>query len=530
MILAGILLAAATETPEILALRCERIKGGSAIKILATSSVGQVTSEHIGDAVVFLIPATVRDGDLAMPALVPPVQALAFESLSPVARLRVTTAPSTRVESRADGSLLTFSFHSAGAAEEPSAPGDVEQLYPLLFPQAAELASPLPAASTSDRDEPTRGLSLGSISARPALAIRYVNAESTFLESPKPVHVSYLEVQPQLQLTSPAFGGTLRLSYELRLRRGEDAIPVLKQPSHFLSADFTRPIGSSSTLTLSDQYGRGAIETQVLDPGREYFYDIRQFKRNQAGFSLTTKTGGPVGLSLSGSIAKESLTPGAAYFDNERQAVGGGLNCELTPELKLSLGYQFERVPPPPERPLAEMRAHDVSLGLQGNITSTLRAGVSAGYRQQRSPRAPQGGDRYDGPVWAGNLRREFLNGAGLTLSGSRSPQLSAFENNAFYIADTVQIQLIWPLPSAFQVTGGITYQWNDYRLPALGLDEPRSDRLLGWSAGLGRVLTRWASLRADYSADRRRSNVPGLSTRTHSLVVQLTLGANGGR
>jgi hypothetical protein len=70
--------------------------------------------------------------------------------------------------------------------------------------------------------------------------------------------------------------------------------------------------------------------------------------------------------------------------------------------------------------------------------------------------------------------------------------------------------------------------QWNSYRLDAAGLNKPRRDRLFGCTVGLGRSITRWSSLRADYNWETRGSNVPGLSAQTHSFVVQLGLGAGG--
>ena len=112
MILASLILAAAAETPEILGVRCQRVGSAATIRVLATAPVGEVASERNGDAVVFLIPATVTLEGLPVPEPIAPVRSLALESGPALTRLRVSTAPNTRVESRADGSLLTFSFQS----------------------------------------------------------------------------------------------------------------------------------------------------------------------------------------------------------------------------------------------------------------------------------------------------------------------------------------------------------------------------------------------------------------------------------
>jgi hypothetical protein len=365
------------------------------------------------------------------------------------------------------------------------------------------------------------------LSFKPTLALRYVDAESTFFDTPQPVTARYLEAQPGLTMTAaPAgFQGRLTLRYEPRLRKHE-SIPLLSQSSHFASASLEAPIGSSLWLTAGDDWSRGAIEANVLDPGREYFYNLGRFRRNQVSVRLRTETPGRLDWEIGGSSATESVAPGTGYFDNEREQLQVGALYELGPTLKTALRYEFERVPPPDVRPLVESRAHSVVANLEGDLSPFLKANLNAGYREERHPRAAQGADSFRGLVYGLSLRREFLHGGSLTLAGSRTSQLSAFEANAFYVANGAQAQLVTPLPLGVLLSLGAGHQWNDYRLNASVLSEPRRDRLFGWTAGLARPLTSWSFLRGDYSWDRRKSNVPGLSTRTHSLVIQLGLGA----
>jgi hypothetical protein len=171
-----------------------------------------------------------------------------------------------------------------------------------------------------------------------------------------------------------------------------------------------------------------------------------------------------------------------------------------------------------------EARSHAILGSLEGDLSQSIKANLNVGFREERHPRAVPGADSFSGFVFGLSLRRTFLNGGSLSLGGSRTPQLSAFEANAFYGTNGVQAQFVTPLPLGVLLSLGAGYQRNDYRLDATGLDEPRRDDLFGWTAGLARPLTSWSFLRADYYRDRRDSNVPGLSTRTHSFVVQLGL------
>jgi hypothetical protein len=52
-----------------------------------------------------------------------------------------------------------------------------------------------------------------------------------------------------------------------------------------------------------------------------------------------------------------------------------------------------------------------------------------------------------------------------------------------------------------------------------------RHDGILGYSVGLGRPLTRWCFVRADYHRDERTSDIPGLSTKTYAFTGQVGLG-----
>jgi hypothetical protein len=63
----------------------------------------------------------------------------------------------------------------------------------------------------------------------------------------------------------------------------------------------------------------------------------------------------------------------------------------------------------------------------------------------------------------------------------------------------------------------------------AAELGRPRRDRIFGWSAGLGRSITRWSFLRVDYRRDRRDSNLRSLESTADGFVAQLGLGWLGG-
>ncbi len=526
--MAGLALAMVLQGAEILAVRCDVVPGGAAVKVLASAPFA-AKFEREGDQVRVTLQAE-RPAGLELPAPQPPLLALAAETGSSSLVLRLTLAAGAAFEPRQEGSLVTLSVTNAAAA--PSR--DVEQLYPLLFPGWLDEAPapPEPASAVAESGGSGR-LTFGPFTLRPTLVVRYVDATSSFLDTPTPVRARYFEFGPTIGIVSSelAYGARLALNYQPQFRRPtDDAIPILSQPSHFVNASLDVPLGSSGWLSISDQYGRGTIETQMVDPGREYFYDIGRFQRNQVSVLLRTEMAGRLDFDMGGSLAKETLESGAGYFDNDREGVFAGLRYELARSLRSTLRYSLDRVPPQEQRPLVEMTGHMLSVGLEGDLTPLVKANLQVGYRSETYPLALAPGDHYSGLMLGATLSRQFNDGGSLTLGGLRTTNLSAFDANAFFVTSGASLSLNQPLPLGVRLTGGVSHQWNDYRQVDASLGVPRADRILGWTAGVGRTLTRWSYLRADYTQEQRKSNLGEFNTRSHSLIIQLGIGVSGGR
>jgi len=526
MIGASLLLAVVLELPEVIAVRCERVSEGVVIKILTTGALQNVETVRNAETAVVTLHAKLPPVPLELPPPVLPLRSIAFESGSPDARLRLSWAPGATLESSVDGSLLTLLFRTQ---DQAPASRDVERLYPMLFPQSSsEPVGPTPNAPVPiDTEAQEGGLALGPFRLKPSLAVRYVDTSATLLETPEPVPARYLEIQPSLALVTRSLPEQPRLwlTYEPRFRTSRQGIPSLSEPSHALTGSLDFPIGSSVTLGLSDRWNRGTLETEIVDPGREYFFDLGQYRRNEIAMTVRTETPGRFDWDLGASRATETVAPSSGYFSNVRETLSLGPRYELGPASHLTLRYELERVPPPIGRPIVESRAHSMVVGFDGDIASSLRATVAAGFRSEHHPRAVAPGDQFDGLTLSASLRRDFVNGANLELGAGRAPYLSAFEANAFYVASRIDGSLTLPTFAGFWLTFVARQQWNDYRLRATGLAVPRDDRLFGWSAGLSRQITSWASARVDYHQDRRLSNIPGLTTRTHAFIAQIGFG-----
>jgi hypothetical protein len=192
------------------------------------------------------------------------------------------------------------------------------------------------------------------------------------------------------------------------------------------------------------------------------------------------------------------------------------------------VSYDFSRVPPSDERPIVESHANTVAVGVSGDLTPLLTADVTLGFTSLSAPLAGEGGTTYRGSTLTASLRKEFSPSASVTLLASRGTYPSGFENNAFYLASGAGVATDLGLPLSLVFHGALGGQVNSYRVVATGLDVPRRDELWDWSVGLGRALSRWAFLRADYRRERRNSNLPAFQTHAHLFMVQLGIGFVG--
>jgi hypothetical protein len=515
----ALLLSAAANAPEILSVRLDSLDGTPALRVLANATWGEVGIKRGDDEIELLLPAT-AGASVKAPEPIAPVTSVVVEPGPEQTLVRVRLLPGTRHELHKAGSLLTLLF--GGSLKQAR---DVDHMYPLLFPEPIESPPPVAPASPEPDQGGTR---FGFLRFQPGLVIRYVEAQGAFRDSPQPTRASYWQVDPRLNLGLSISNGRVSASYEPRLRFGPKALPILRETTHLFDAGAELPIGTSLWGSVSGHHARGTLEAQEVDPGAEYFFGLRPFTRNLVTLGLRTDFGGRWNLVTGGAWDRTNLEEGAAFPDHERRTVTAGIRYELTPAANLRLEYELDKIPPSDQRREIEARAHSLRLHVDGELLPLFTSRLGIGYRDQRNPSAPAGGDSYRGLTAGGDFRKEFSRGSRLTFGGGREVRISAFERNAFYVSDSVRASLLVPLrlSLAFLTSAGI--QRNSYRLGSAAAGEPRRDRMFGWAAGLGRPLTRFAFLRVDYRRDRRSSNIDPFNVTNWSLTTEFGIGRHG--
>jgi hypothetical protein len=448
----------------------------------------------------------------APPAATPP--AASAPAVAETAPARAAAAPA------ADTAQLAKRLFPATAAEG-QAGGTVADLYPRLFPTGLPQAMPEePLPEVTEMAEET-GVALGPFRIRLSLDARYVDAD-TFVESTAvPTEDSYLAVQPRLAAAAPVGEGRFTLDYA-PIFRAFATYDDVNSSSQAVTAGLDLPVGSRVSLRATDRFQSGVLDTRVVDPGGEYFFGLGHFRRNDLDLGASVTVGPRLSVELGGSMGAVTFQEPAQFFPYDTWRARAGLGFELTPRLKAVGSYVYDTVPRPEGRPEAEQSANSAELSLSGELLPLLTGQLGVGYRDQRSPNAGPGGTSYSGFVMSAALTRQLGTESSLGVYASRTTPVSAYEENGFYVSNSVQGTLQLPLPARFQVQGGVGYQWNDYRTVAIDIGEPREDRILGWYVGLRRPVRSNLFLSGAYRSEDRRSNVDEFDTEADGFYFQL--------
>ncbi len=511
--------------PDVRAVRLTTLDFRPAIRVLTAENVppGEIVRE--GDFVLIRIAGTAPE-ELVLPAVEAPLEAITIERAATESVLRVKVAPEVPFEASHEPGMLTVVF---GELPAPELRGPVTpELYLRLFPVAtAEAQQEQPQEGFAGGG--AEGITIGRLTLRPYISAAWVDADVLAFASPTPVRDQYLQLAPGVTASLPVRDGLLAAEYEPRLRFFS-AIPQVGETSHFVGARLELPLGSRALVQLAHRYTRATLETTVVDPGREYFFDLARYSFNESSALARVDLGGRLWAEGEGRWAWNRFDERqqAGFFDYDNRALRAGLGYDVGSDLRATVSYSYERLPPSPDRELVESSAHSLLAALGGEIAALTQATLTLGLRRQLNPLATGKSRSFNGITLGGSLRRELGHSTVAEVQLNRATEPSAYDSNAFYVNNSLLVSLTAPGPFESWIRGGLGWLRNDYPNDAPLLSEPRRDLIFGWSVGIGRNLGWRAWVRGDYRQERRDSNVPGYDVTTDGFVVQVGLGLFG--
>ena len=512
--------------PEVRAVRATTLDFRVALRVQTSPDAppGEVLRE--GGEIVIRVPGVAPEA-LALPALEKPLGAIRLVREPGLTILRVEAAPEVPFEASHEPGMLTVVF---GEQPAPELRGPVTpDLYERLFPTGAQ------GTGAPETEEPALeraggdGIALGRATLRPYVSASWVDADVLAFDNPVPVRDQYLQVAPGVTASMPLFSGQLAAEYEPRFRFFSD-IPQVGETSHFVGVRLEQPVGTRAFIRLGHRYTRALLETTVVDPGREYFYNLSLYTFNATTAAARVDIGARLYAEAEAGWqwTRFDQKQDGGFFDYDQRALRAGLGYDVGSDLRATVSYAFERIPPSPDRGLVESSAHNLLGTLAGTIAPLLSGSVTAGLRTQTNPLATGESASYKGMTLGGSLRRELGHSSSVELQFTRATAPSSYDTNAYYVNNSVVASLSVPAPFEVWTRGSVGWLRNNYPNDAPGLGVPRRDDILGWTVGLGRQIGWRTWVRADYRRERRNSNLPGLDVTTDGFVVQLGVGLFG--
>ena len=268
----------------------------------------------------------------------------------------------------------------------------------------------------------------------------------------------------------------------------------------------------------------------MVDPGREYFFGLSRFTFNHTTAAARIE----VGPSLTAEIdagwrwSRFDRSELIGFFDYDSRTFRAGLGYALRNDLRVTVSYAYDHIPPPADRPLAESTGHNLLGTLAGQITALTSGRVTVGLRNQTNPLGTGGSEKFTGVTFGGTLRRQLGYSSSLGLQFTRATNPSAFEGNAYYVNNSITATLEVPLPLELSARGTAGFLRNNYPTidPSIGV--PRRDDIWAWSIGVARHLGWRTWIRADYRREERNSNNPGFDITTDGFLIQFGIGRVG--
>jgi hypothetical protein len=526
---AFVLLGAAAEKPALVSVHARSAEGRAALEVVTTSAPVRVRLDRVDAGVALTLDARLPR-DLGPIEAVPPLRAVEVGKTGAGVVVRVRVDQEVPYQVSRQGTLLTVLFGAPPPELPPPGAADVRELYRGLLPGAlgesgAAAATETAAADPERTGVEVEGLQVGVLTLRPQVGAVYVDAESALLDTAEPLPDQYYEIRPRLAGEMPLGTGRLLADYEARLRWGSSFTQVDDATTHVANANLELPFGPNVVWRAGGHFARGLLETREVDPGREYFFQLGPYTRYDASTGLRIETGSRLDIDLSAAGYHIDVDENAGFFDHEGWTAFGGIGIELGPRVRAVVGYAYDEIPAhSTERPAATMRAHTGTVSLRGEIMPLVTGEITGGYRDQRNPEAGDGGQRYRGLSASVRLVKEFTRSTTLQIAAVRATPPSAFESNGFYVVTSVLGELNLALPASLVAHVGAGYHRNDYRVASPEIGRPREDRITGWLAGLGRPVTDWAFVRADYRYEQRESNLDEFDTDAHALTVEVGL------
>jgi len=387
-----------------------------------------------------------------------------------------------------------------------------------------------------DTGQDLRPISFGRILFYPSLTLSYLsddNVTRTNRDDPTFGQISsdVRGIRPAFRFDLPFKQSFIQLGYRAQFSTyGSPALSDASGLSHLADLTTRFQITPGIRLHVNDHLVRGITELLEVDRGGELRFGTHPFTTQNARATLVVELGATQSVEAEETLDTTHFEPGAnADFLYDYKSSGLSLRYLLAsgPENQVFVSVGQEEVNQ--NRGVLQIiptdfRRRSVGGGFRRKMTTDLTNEIFLGYEHTQFPGSR--GTPFKGLTVRGSLSRPLTDTARVGVELNRSPRVSFFNVNAYYISEMARLDYQQKVGRRIALQFEGNFQNNVYPEPvdpdidpAFAYLDPsrgknRRDLVRGESMTLSYSLMRGMQIELAYRRDRGRSNLTAVGSR----------------
>jgi hypothetical protein len=348
-----------------------------------------------------------------------------------------------------------------------------------------------------------------------------------------------LIVSPTIEALLPFTRNGIRLDYTLTYRDYRN-LHIGQNFDHIFNADSEFELSPTVTLAVRDHYSMSSLDAREFVPGREVVFADSRFRRNDADVRLSWALSENDSLSLQGgwnrlSFIDTNSPAESPFYSYNQMSYTGTYKRDVSERFAIfgNGGYHQNKTEDP--RNLANSKGFEAEAGIDGSLTPLIAAQLSAGIRWDSYPGLSSRAARVF--ILRGAFSKEISERSAVTLSFSRSSNLSYFQQNPYFVSTGVGgsysrelgPKLIASISTGYQKNGYPTALQSGLGIPIdLVGRRPRSDNYVDLDLSVRYRFNDWLAMDARFGVMRRTSDIPDFSFNCYRGGINFLIGNRG--
>jgi len=403
----------------------------------------------------------------------------------------------------------------------------------------------------------------------PAVELLYYHTDNLFLTPSNETSADTFLVRVPLKLEIPTDRHYFMLEYVPQFRDIDD-FDLQDQWSHFVNLKGSFQGSPSFRVDIVDNFARGVLEVDQVDPDGELYLGLDPFMSNFAGVNFIWE-GQRQGANLSldyflTDFDRDQPTagdPAPAFLEQNAFGLGITYFYKFTPLSRFEVGYRYQSstqdyaiydangdgIPDVEIDPITglcvggpclgvpdvDSTSNGVWVGFSGELGRTSTGQIRLGYRSTDYDDSPEriSTSDFSSLTLDGTFTKAFTRYTKLEINLHRGENFSNFENNSWYTGNRISLALTnQPMGRRvfWTVAGG--FQRNDYPDPVDTnfdgeVDTSRQDDIWMARAEVGYFPITHLNVKLNYRFEDRNSNMPnnGFDYEENAVIFELGLG-----